>query len=453
MPLLFGTDGIRGTFNKYPITEKFFHEFAGAIEHFFIQLLNKTSLRLAIGHDTRESGTILKKSFINGLSSNVFVLDCGIIPTPGISIITQYEKCDLGVMITASHNLYSDNGIKIFNSNGEKLSVDLEKDIEKFFEKFSIGIKIPSKKEPIVVNFHKQALNNFAARFKDIYFQVNEPIVLDTANGATTYTSPMILEKFCTNLITVYNSPNGNNINDNCGSEYIDNIKTIVKKTQSYAGIAHDGDGDRLIMVDETGKCLNGDQIIGIIANYLKEKNLLLNNTIVVTQQSNSGLDESLSKNEINVIRTDVGDRNVYYSMLQHNCILGGEESGHIILKNLSNTGDAIAAAILILKISLEKNLSLSKLKKQIHLFPKHSINIYIEQKLPLSEFSSLQVLLRDMQINEPNYKRSLIRYSGTENKLRILVEATNEAILPEISEKIYNCIRKEFEKRKIFIK
>ncbi len=453
MPLLFGTDGIRGTFREYPITEKFFHEFASAIEHFFIQFLGKTSLKLAIGHDTRKSGIILKNSFINGFSSNVFVLDCGIIPTPGISVITQYEKCDLGVMITASHNPYSDNGIKIFNSNGEKLSIDLERDIEQFFEKFSSRTKIFAEKTSKVVNFHKQALNNFAARFKDICFQINKPIVLDTANGATSYTSPIILAKFCTNLITVCNTPDGNNINDNCGSEHVDNIKTIVKKTQSYAGIAHDGDGDRLIMVDETGECLNGDQIIGIIANYLKEKNLLLKNTIVVTQQSNSGLDESLNKNEINVIRTDIGDRNVYYSMLQHNCILGGEESGHIILKNLSNTGDAIAAAIVILKISSEKNLPLSKLKKQIHLFPKRSFNIYTEKKLPLSELPSLQTLLNDLQIHEPNYKRSLIRYSGTESKLRILIEATNEVVLNEISEKIYNCIRKEFEKRKIFIK
>ncbi len=450
MRSLFGTDGIRGTVNKYPITEQFFSEFAHTIEQFFQNFLKKSSLKIAIGRDTRKSGHFLQNALIQGLSNNTTVLDCGIIPTPGISVVVNDQGCDLGLVITASHNTYTDNGLKIFNSFGEKLSILLENEIEKFF--FTHPHFLPDKIANII-DFQQQAREIFISRFNGFNFHLNQQIVLDTANGATTYTSPIILKKYCSNLLIIGNNPDGENINIACGSEHIEHLVTMVQSHSPSIGIAHDGDGDRLIMIDENGQRLTGDQIIGIIAKYLKYKDLLTNNIIVVTNQSNSGLEDSLQNNNIRVIRSDIGDRNVYHDMLKHGSILGGEESGHIILRNFVNTGDAISAAILILQILSEQQLTLTQLASQIQLCPQKVLNLQIAEKVPLEKFTNLDTLLNNLKKTNIHYKRSLIRYSGTENKLRILIEADTKQDAENIGKQIYYCTIKEFEKLGIFIK
>lgn len=451
MPALFGTDGIRGEFGKYPITEQFFSSFACAAEQFFQKFLKKSSLKIAIGRDTRESGELLQNALIDSLSADTCVLDCGVLPTPGLAIVVNNQHCDLGFAITASHNPYTDNGLKIFNSNGEKLSIEIEQKLEQFF---LTQPKIqPSKKCAHLVDYQKDANKVFVERFKNFSFKIEHPIILDTANGATTYTSPKILRKCCLNLEIIGNLPDGKNININCGSEHINRLKTEVQKRNAYFGIAHDGDGDRLIMVDENAQCLNGDQIIGIIANYLKHKGLLKNNIVVVTKQSNCGLDESLEDDGIKVVRTDIGDRNVYYEMVKHRSILGGEESGHIILREYANTGDAISAAMMILKIMSETKCSLSELAKKIRLFPKKMINLRVEKHVPIEQLTDLTRLLQRLKDTNFDYKRSLIRYSGTENKLRIMVEAKTESCASDAVQQIQDCVVKEFEKREIFVK
>lgn len=455
MPALFGTDGIRGSFGKYPITEQFFTQCAHLIEQFFKKILKKSVLKIAIGRDTRESGKVLQDALIHGLSDDTCVLDCGIFPTPGVSVVVDHQKCDLGFAITASHNPYTDNGLKIFNSRGEKLSADLELQLEQFLASNPPIMQDMSSDRHVhdVTDFQAQAHQIFIDRFDDIKFRFELPVVLDTANGATTYTSPDILQKYCKNLYIVSNHPDGRNINFNCGSEHIERLQTEVKNRHAHIGIAHDGDGDRLIMVDENARCLNGDQIIGIIANYLKQKQLLTNNVVVVTKQSNCGLDESLKKIGIHTVRTDVGDRNVYYNMVQCGSVLGGEESGHIILRKQAHTGDAISAAVLVLKIISETGSSLSKLANTIRLFPKKMVNLSVGTKIPIEEFTDLTRLLQNFENSNYGYKRSLIRYSGTENKLRILVEADTVTNADNLSNQIRDCLIKEFEKRKIFVK
>jgi phosphoglucosamine mutase len=439
---LFGTDGIRGLFGQYPVVPGFFSRLARATETFFSQQLGKNSLRVTIGCDTRSSGEALIRGLISGFSDKVNVFHCGVLPTPAIAYISRKLGCDCGFAVTASHNPYSDNGVKIFNGNGEKVSHNWELAIEKLAQ--NLAEKEGDASIAKTVNYAAEAREKFCALFENIGLNFSGPMVLDTANGAGTVTSPSILRKICPDLIVIGDKPDGKNINAGCGSENITTLCKAVKDYEAAVGIAHDGDGDRLAVVDESGEPVDGDQILGIIAKYLFAKNRLKNNLIVATEQSNSGLDGSLSKFGIRVLRSEVGDRNVYRAMLENDASMGGEESGHIILREFSNTGDAISAAVLLLKIMAESELPLSVLKADIALLPKKLRNIRVERKVPLNEVSGFGEVLDFLQKSEPDYGRVFVRYSGTENKLRVLVEARSEPAV----DKILTCVCEFLENR-----
>jgi phosphoglucosamine mutase len=249
----------------------------------------------------------------------------------------------------------------------------------------------------------------------------------------------LIFEKFCGDLLVIGNSPNGRNINVGCGSEDVSQLCEVVRESGAEVGFALDGDGDRLVVIDETGMPLSGDQIIGIFAKYLFDAGRLGDSPIVVTEQSNCGLDSSLAKFGIDVVRCAVGDRNVYYAMLERGAMFGGEESGHLILREFSNTGDGILAGLFAVKILTEYGLSLSLLKSQISLFPKKIQNIRVDRKIPLAEMKGFGELLDSIKRSEPDYGRVFVRYSGTENKLRVLVEAKS---VPAV-DKILTCVCK----------
>ncbi|MDR3274175.1 MAG: hypothetical protein LBS87_02465 [Puniceicoccales bacterium] len=439
--ILFGTDGIRGQFGQYPVVPGFFSRLARATEEFFAQYLGKDRLKVAIGRDTRESGEILVQALIAGFSDRVTALQCGVLPTPAVAYITRKLGCDCGFSVTASHNPYHDNGVKIFNGEGEKLPIDLELGIENLVQILAMDVGAAAAE---VINHVSAAEEEFCASFDNVGFTFGGRVVLDVANGAGTATSPPILRKICRDLVVIGDKPDGKNINVECGSESIATLCQSVKDHRAAVGIAHDGDADRLVMVDETGVPVNGDQVLGVIAKYLFNENRLSNNLLVVTEQSNSGLDSSLSKLGIGVVRCGVGDRNVYYSMLKHGASLGGEESGHLILREFSNTGDAISAAVLMLKIMAETGAPLSLLKDDISLLPKKLHNIKVSQKIPLSEIDGFDKLLNFLKTSEPNYGRVFVRYSGTENKLRVLVEARTEATV----DKILTCVCEFLERR-----
>ncbi|MDR2436289.1 MAG: hypothetical protein LBD33_03210 [Puniceicoccales bacterium] len=433
---LFGTDGMRGEFGQYPILPEIFSRLARAMEDFFSEHLRKNHLKVAIGRDTRESGSVLKQALIAGFSSDVTVLDCGILPTPAVAYAVRKFGCDCGLSVTASHNPYSDNGVKIFNARGEKLPIDSECSIEKLLQNSATNRKISGAD---VLDCSAEVRREFCAPFDGMGFRFNGRVILDVANGAGTVTSPIILKKICRDLAIIGNEPDGKNINVDCGSENIGTLCNAVKGFPASIGIAHDGDADRLIMVDESGEPVRGDQIMGIIAKYLLSKNQLRHNLVVVTEQSNFGLDSSLAKFGIGVVRCEVGDRNVYNSMIEHDASLGGEESGHLILREFSNTGDAISAAVLVLKIMAESGLRLSLLKGDISLLPQKLCNIQVRKKIPLHEIRGFGELLDSLKKSEPDYGRVFVRYSGTEDKLRVLVEAKSEAAV----DKILTCVCK----------
>ncbi|MDR1401648.1 MAG: hypothetical protein LBI81_01660 [Puniceicoccales bacterium] len=419
----FGTDGIRGKYGKFPISEEFFTRLGSAIEKFFLVKCGRKNLTICVGRDTRRSGISLFRALFQGFSGATQILDCKILPTPAISSAVVFTKSDAGIVLTASHNPSSDNGVKIFNARGEKLSIDEEEEMEGMLE------QLPNNTlhAPEVVDFHSRAQQIYCNKYKNFLPKgalSGKTIALDSANGATSRVAGKIFRNLGLNVIQIGSTPNGTNINENCGSEYPQNLTNFMKKNDAFAGIAFDGDGDRVVIFDETGEKIAGDVLIGRIAVHMAKKNNLPNGTIVTTIQSNMGLDKYLELNGIGVIRCDVGDRNVYQEMLKNHCHFGGENSGHLIFEKFSPIGDGITAALYVLSIVAEENIELSNLKTNIALFPQKSFNVPVSKKIPNSE---LEDIISKAQSNLSSGSRIVVRNSGTEPFLRITVEAESE--------------------------
>lgn len=414
----FGTDGIRGNVGKTPVNEAFFYRLGFACAQWLKQ--KKLPPQMAIGWDTRQSGPTLANAFIDGFGlQGGQVTTLGVIPTPGIAYYTQAFSLSLGAAITASHNPYSDNGIKFFNGKGAKLCTTTELEIEAIVDANNT-IKASGQKADLQndngAEFYKNFLKN-----KISPFLKDEKIILDTANGATCKTSIPLLNYWGCDLLHIGAEPHGYNINEGCGSE---NLSMLLQLQKQHAclGFAHDGDGDRLRVVDGNGEVVDGDCILGLLALKLQRENLLHNDTLVVTHQSNYGLDQSLKKYGIRVIRSKIGDREVFYTMEKYGASLGGESSGHIIFRNYGNTGDGLIAAVELLKLHTETPFAQSKMS--ISLFPKAETSLKVPQKIPLENLSQVQAKLQALREREFKANgRILIRYSGTENKLRFLVE------------------------------
>jgi phosphoglucosamine mutase len=424
----FGTDGIRGKFGTSPIDGKFFRRLAKVVERFAIGKYDRKNIFICVGRDTRKSGVALQKALICGFSSAVKIFDCGILPTPAIAETTRYVQADIGIVITASHNPACDNGIKLFNAKGEKLTIAEEGELEQMLEDTIDTVS----QEPQVIDFHSKAKQNYCDQYKN--FLPNEAlskmvIALDSANGSTYEVARKIFEHFGAQVIQIGNHPNGENINDNCGTEHPETLATLMKQTQTFLGIAHDGDGDRVIIFDETGEKIDGDVLLGIITGHLLKTNGLPNKSMVTTVQSNLGLDKYLQSMGIDVIRCDVGDRNVYQAMVRNNCYFGGENSGHLIFRKISPIGDGITAALFILDIT-RNNIRPSKLKTKVALFPQKSFNILVNAKTPLSDIQNLNEDIEKIDSKLPSPHRILVRYSGTEPKLRVLVEAPDQEVV-----------------------
>ncbi|MDR2603446.1 MAG: hypothetical protein LBC11_02715 [Puniceicoccales bacterium] len=425
----FGTDGVRGKFGTGPICEEFFRRLAKATEGFAIKKCGRENFSICIGRDTRKSGIVLQKAFVGGFSKDVKVFDCGILPTPAIAKVTQHTRSNIGIVITASHNPADDNGIKFFNAKGEKFTVPEEEELEQI-----LGNIAPiAHQEPQVIEFHREAKQSYCDQYKN-FLSVGAlskmVIVLDSANGATHAVAKEIFEHFGAQVIQIGNRPNGENINDACGSEYPEALSTLMQQTQATIGIAHDGDGDRVIIFDEMGEKIDGDVLLGMVAVHLLGTDALPNKSMVTTIQSNLGLDKYLQTMGINVVRCDIGDRNVYQAMVRNNCYFGGENSGHLIFRKISPVGDGIAAALLLLDIVSGNNVRLSELKTKIALFPQKSFNVAVNVKVPLSDIEGLNEDIEKIDSKLPPPHRVLVRYSGTESKLRVLVEAPDQEVV-----------------------
>lgn len=445
---LFGTDGIRGEANVFPMLPEIALQVGRAIGYLF-KNKHTGSSKVIIGKDTRLSGYIFESALVAGLCSmGVYSWLVGPLPTPAIAFLTKDMRADAGIMISASHNPYYDNGIKIFDKDGFKLSDQLEQEIEKlvFDEEFK-NLRV-LKKELGKVFRIKDALGRYAVHLKSVVpSNINFEglkIVIDCAHGAAYQIGPKVLEELGAEVISIGCDPDGTNINDKCGALYPEVLKSEVIKHQAHLGIALDGDADRIIVVDEKGQIIDGDDLLGLFAKEFKEKNLLPNNIVVATVMSNVGLELFLEKLGLKLIRTPVGDRYVVMKMKELNALLGGESSGHIIFLDKSTTGDGLLTGLRLISIIKEKQRPLSEFAKCFEKVPQVIKNVKVNKKLPLEAIEGLEEIIKEAQKKLGKTGRILVRPSGTELKYRIMVEGENIDLIEEISENIKNFIQQK---------
>lgn len=451
---IFGTDGVRGTANVEPVTAETALKLGRAAAHVFKNLSKQArdhgKHKIVIGKDTRLSGYMLENAISSGiLSMGVDVLFIGPLPTPGVAYITRSLRADAGIVITASHNPYADNGIKFFRADGYKLDDRIENRIEELVFSGEIEKVRPAAEEIGKAVRIDDALGRYIefakAGFPKHLTLENFRIVVDCGNGAAYKSTPCVLRELGAEVIVFANQPDGKNINERCGSMFPENLCRKVVEHKAHIGIAHDGDADRVLLCDETGKLIDGDDIMAIAALDMLDQKTLAEKTLVATVMSNAGLEAAIEKAGGKIIRTAVGDKNVIDAMLKGGYNFGGEQSGHLIFRDFSTTGDGLVAALQILRIMREKKSSLSKLAKCWTRFPQLVTNVRVREKIP---FEKLDGLLKLVSSAETDLKsaggRVLLRYSGTEPKARLLLEGRDEKSLKNWSQKICGAIEKQ---------
>jgi len=441
MKKYFGTDGIRGEVNKGNITGEMFFRFGLAAGTYFSNQ-NKQRHKAIIAKDTRLSGYMLEPALVSGLiSAGMDVLLLGPLPTNGLAMLTKSMKADLGIMLTASHNPHTDNGLKLFGPDGMKLSDKVEKKIEKLIddkiEKYLVKPNLLGRAKRL-----EDATENYIEILKNIFpktFNLSGvKIFLDCANGASYKSAPALLRELGAEVVAIGINPDGFNINKNCGSTHPELIQKSVKTHKADIGIAFDGDADRVIMCDEKGEIIDGDQIIAMIAKNWKKKKIL-NSGVVGTLMTNLGLENYFKKNNIKFYRADVGDRYVKEKMNTLKYNLGGEQSGHIILGNLATTGDGLLVALEVLN-SLKNNGKASKVFSIFKKVPQVLENIKIKNK-NIVESKSLKTKINQINKNLKHEGRLLVRKSGTENLVRIMVESSDKKLIKDTVSKVKKLI------------
>ena len=435
----FGTDGIRGTVNKGNINGEMFFKFGLAAGTYF-KNLRKTKQTAIIAKDTRLSGYTLEPALVSGLASaGMHVYTLGPLPTNGLAMLTKFMKANMGIMITASHNLFYDNGLKLFGPDGLKLSDKIEKKIEKLID--SKIIKNLSKPEKLGrVKRLEDSNNRYIKILKSNFpnnFKLNGlKIVIDCANGAGYRLGPKLLKSLGAKVISIGTSPNGLNINEKCGSTYPHKIQSAVKKYKAKLGISLDGDADRIILSDEKGRIINGDQIIAMLATRWKRKKMLKGG-VIGTLMSNYGLEKYFKKIKIKFYRANVGDRYVKEKMQKYKFNLGGEQSGHIILGKFATTGDGLLVALEIL-FSMRKGKNASELFNVFKPIPQILENIVVRDKSIINSPNCKKAIRKANQLIKNN-GRMLVRKSGTEPKIRIMGESDNKKLI----QKCINIVKK----------
>lgn len=437
----FGTDGIRGNADEFPFTNKALIYLGQAIAKWSINKYKKIP-KVLIGHDTRISYKRIKNELEKGLLHfNLNIVDAQTIPTPAIcKLITHYKEFDFGIIISASHNPYYDNGIKLVDAKTGKLNIQDELKIEENFKEFFIK-KEKIKNQLNIIDVWKNAGKEYAKLIFSILsdnFLKDIKIILDCANGATYKVAPSIFEKLGAKVITINNSPNGTNINKNCGALHTGQLETEILKHKANIGFAFDGDGDRVIAVNKNGKTINGDQIIALLSQHPKAKNY---DTVVGTIMTNLGLDLHLNNKNIKLIRTKVGDKNVSSKLKEKKLFLGGETSGHIIMTDYLNTGDGIFTALRIAQVAiLENNWTLESFKQT----PQVLINMPIKQKKDLTQKQYAKIIENHKKLLIKG--RIVVRYSGTENILRVMVEGIKEKNATNVANLLVQNLQKALE-------
>lgn len=421
---LFGTDGVRGEAGTF-LTAELAMRVAMAAGIYF-KAHSKTN-KILVGKDTRRSGYMIENAIVSGLTAIGYdVIQIGPMPTPAIAYITENMRCDAGIMISASHNSFEDNGIKFFDGNGDKLSNNAEKEIEKIYFNNELiqdaqvsGKNIGKAKriDDVIGRYIVQLKNSFPM---DLSLK-NIRIVLDTANGAGYVVGPTVLEELGAEVIVLHNIPDGFNINNGCGALHTKELCENVVKYRADLGIALDGDADRVVIVDENGEVVDGDQLLGALGVYMKESGTLKGDGIVSTVMSNKGLDDFMAEKGLKLFRSDVGDKNVLELMKKEKINFGGEQSGHVIISDFAKTGDGLVSSLQVLALLLKTKQKASVALRPFKLYPQKLVNINVKVKKPLQDIEGLDEKLKELDAQEIYH---LVRYSGTENKLRVLLES-----------------------------
>jgi phosphoglucosamine mutase len=423
---IFGTDGVRGMANVYPMTTEVAMQLGRALAYMFKGPGQRR--RIVIGKDTRLSGYMIENALAAGICSmGVDVQLVGPLPTPGIAFITRSMRADAGVVISASHNPYQDNGIKCFCSMGHKLADAKELELESMLFSSELDVLRPTAAEVGKAYRIDDATGRYVVFLKNAFPRdmdlLGMRIVLDCAHGAAYKVAPAVFEELGAEVIRLGVSPDGTNINAGCGSLYPEVVAQAVKEHGADVGIALDGDADRVIFVDENGREVDGDHIMALCASYLKEKKELKHNTLVTTVMSNMGLDIAMQKQGVHVVKTAVGDRYVHEQMLEHGYNFGGEQSGHMIFSDYNTTGDGTLSALQVLRIMREKRKPLSELAAVMTALPQVMVNVRVAEKKDISIIPEIQEVIRRCETQLGDSGRLLIRYSGTEPLLRIMLE------------------------------
>ncbi len=440
---LFGTDGIRGEAYKNPMTREIAYKLGKAVTR-IKNKETKKKVRIVIGRDTRESGVMFEKDIKNGVEEEGGrVILVGVVPTP-TTVFLAKELGDAGIMITASHNPYKDNGLKVIGGDGYKLSDAEELRIE---EILLDGDTIYSEEVDSQEVFEYQNAQKYKEALLQMYpekLKGNFNIIIDTANGATSEMAPEVLKALDFKVEQIGGDPDGQNINKVCGSEHPEKLKEEIKKGDYDIGIAFDGDGDRVRIVDENGNEVDGDNIIAACAIYLKERGELKNDTVVVTVMSNLGMKKKLEENGIKIIETKVGDRYVLEEMRKGEYNVGGEQSGHIIFLDHSTTGDGILSALQFIKIMKETGQKASELGEIYKTYPQVLVNVKVKEKRKLEDIPSVQEVIKEVKVKLGDEGRVLVRYSGTEYLCRVMVEGENVEEVKEYVDEIVMAIKEE---------
>jgi len=432
----FGTDGIRGRVGEEPITADFFLKLGWAVGSV---LAKDGSASVIIGKDTRVSGYLFESALEAGfLSAGVDVGLLGPMPTPAVAYLTQAYGATAGVVISASHNHFQDNGVKFFSSQGFKLSDENQKEIEAKLSESMISVDSDNIGK---AHRHEQPLGRYIEFCKSTFDRSVDlsglNIVIDCANGATYHIAESVFSELGANITIINNQPDGFNINLNCGATDTKQLQRVVVEQKFDLGIAFDGDGDRLMMVDADGKLVDGDELVFIIAKAWKDQSRLVNNAVVGTKMTNLGMRHALKDLGINFIETDVGDRFVMEQMQSSGSILGGEGSGHIICLDKTTSGDGIVSALQVLEVLAKSHKSLGELKKEMEKYPQVLINVKTKSKVDLDNHADLKQAQLEVEESLGDEGRVLIRASGTEPLIRVMVEGKNLTLVQQSADKL----------------
>jgi phosphoglucosamine mutase len=447
MRKIFGTDGVRGTANTHPMTTEMAMKLGRAAAYIFRN--SGARHRIVIGKDTRISGYMLESALTSGICSmGVDVLLVGPLPTPGIAFITRSLRADAGVVISASHNPYEDNGIKFFSRDGFKLPDDVEARMEELITSGEIDHIRPTASEVGKAFRIDDAVGRYIEFIKSTFPKgmtlEGMKVVVDCANGAAYKVTPWVLKELGAEVFVLNDKPNGTNINAGCGSLHPEVIQDAVIEQGADVGIAHDGDADRVIFCDEKGREFDGDKVMALCALDMKGRGALAKDTVVATVMSNLGLELALKDAGINLVRAAVGDRYVVEEMLREGYNLGGEQSGHVIFLDYNTTGDGIITALQVLSIMKRSGKKLSELSGVMTTYPQVLVNVRVNDKKDIMEVPSLAGKVRDAQRRLDGDGRLLIRYSGTEPKLRIMAEGKDKAVIEALVNDLAKAVREE---------